>query len=169
MDLRPIRSSPTSPEVEAVASVLGELPVPEGLMVVTVKPDFEVRTLDARAILPRDVPLADAVRNLGAMAGLVKALMTGDLDLLARSLEDRLATPYRKRLIPGFDAVIEAAVQAGALGAGISGSGPALFALCAHRDVALDVADAMVEAFEKSGSKARAFVCGVDRQGAHVQ
>lgn len=145
------------------------LPVPPDLVVVTVKPDFEVRTADARAILPREVPMGDAVRNLGAMAALVKAFMSGDLDLLARAFEDRLATPYRKRLIPGFDAVIEAAAQAGALGTGISGSGPALFALCPHRDVALDVADAMVEAFERSGSGARAYVCGVDRQGAQIQ
>jgi homoserine kinase len=102
------------------------------------------------------------------MAALVKALLTGDLILLGKALDDRLATPYRKRLIPGYDAVIEAALTSGAIGAGISGSGPTLFALCAERDDALDVADAMVEAFERSGSKARALVCAVDRIGAQI-
>jgi len=144
------------------------LNVPDGLMVVCVKPAFEVKTADARAALPKDVPLSDAVRNLGAMAALVKAMLTSDLVLLGRALEDRLATPYRKRLIPGYDAVVEAALKAGAIGAGISGSGPALFALCGDRDDALDVADAMVEAFEHSGSKARALVCAIDRVGAQI-
>lgn len=159
-----------------VACIAGEgervdvvtLDVPRDLMVVAVKPEFEVRTADARAVLPREVPMGDAVRNLGAMAALVKAMLTGDLVLLGRALEDRLATPYRKRLIPGYDAVVEAAMSSGAIGAGISGSGPTLFALCGDRDDALDVADAMVEAFERSGSKARALVCAVDREGAQV-
>lgn len=144
------------------------LPVPRGLMVVCVKPDFEVRTADARAVLPQAVPMRDAVKNLGAMAGLVKALASGDLELLGKCLDDRLATPYRKRLIPGFDDVMEAAAAAGALGAGISGSGPALFALCAGRDDALTVADAMVEAFERRQIKSRAIVSAIDRDGAQI-
>ena len=144
------------------------LPVPRGLMVVCVKPDFEVRTADARAVLPKEVPMGDAVRNLGAMAGLVKALASGDLELLGKCLGDRLATPYRKRLIPGFDDAMEAAMAAGALGAGISGSGPAMFALCAGRDDALTVADAMVEAFERRQIGARAIVSAIDRHGAQI-
>jgi len=144
------------------------LPAPRGLQVVAVKPALEIRTADARAALPREVPLHDAVRNLGAMAGLVKALMSGDLALLGRCLEDRLATPYRKKLIPGYDEAVEAAMKARAIGAGISGSGPTLFALCAERDDALAVADAMVEAFELKGIAARAIVSGVDRYGAQI-
>jgi len=144
------------------------LPVPRGLTVVCVKPDFEVKTADARAVLPREVPMADAVRNLGMMAGLVKALTSGDFELLGRCLDDRLATPYRKRLIPGYEDAVEAALKANALGAGISGSGPALFALCADRDDALTVADAMVDAFERRHMGARAIVSAVDRDGAQL-
>ncbi|MBL8784078.1 MAG: homoserine kinase [Deltaproteobacteria bacterium] len=144
------------------------LPVPRGLMVVAVKPDFEVKTADARAVLPKEVPMKDAVRNLGAMAGLVKALATSDFQLLGRCLEDRLATPYRKRLIPGYDDAVEAALAAHAIGAGISGSGPAMFALCGDRDDALAVADAMVEAFERRQIKARAIVSAIDLDGAQV-
>jgi homoserine kinase len=144
------------------------LPVPRGLMVVCVKPDFEVRTADARAVLPKEVPLGDAVRNLGMMAGLVKALASGDLELLGKCLDDRLATPYRKRLIPGYEEAVQAAREANALGAGISGSGPAMFALCGDRDDALTVADAMLEAFERRQIKARAIVSAVDRDGASL-
>jgi len=144
------------------------LPVPRALMVVCVKPDFEVRTADARAVLPKDVPMGDAVKNLGMMAGLVKALASGDLALLGRCLDDRLATPYRKRLIPGYEDAVEAAAKAGALGSGISGSGPAMFALCGDRDDALAVADAMVEAFERRQIGARAIVSAVDRDGAQL-
>jgi len=144
------------------------LPAPRGLQVVAVTPAMEIRTADARAALPRQVPLHDAVRNLGAMAGLVKALMSGDLELLGRCLDDRLATPHRKKLIPGYDEAVEAAMKARAIGAGISGSGPTLFALCRERDDALAVADAMVEAFELKGIAARAIVSAVDRYGAQI-
>jgi homoserine kinase len=144
------------------------LPVPSGLMIVCVKPDFEVRTAEARKVLPELVPMTDAVRNLGRMAGFVRALASGDLKLLGRCVEDRLATPYRKRLIPGYDDAVEAAEKAHALGVGISGSGPAMFALCGDRDDALAVASAMVEAFEKREIKARAIVSAVDRHGAQL-
>ena len=144
------------------------LPVPRGLMVVCVKPDFEVRTADARAVLPKEIPIADAVRNLGMMAGLVKALASGDLELLGKCLDDRIATPYRKRLIPGYDEAVAAAMKCHALGAGISGSGPAMFALCGDRDDALAVADAMVEAFERRSIGARAIVSAIDRDGAQL-
>lgn len=144
------------------------LPVPRGLMVVCVKPDFEVRTADARAVLPKEIPIGDAVRNLGMMAGLVKALASGDLELLGKCLDDRIATPYRKRLIPGYDDAVAAAMKYNALGAGISGSGPAMFALCSDRDDALAVADAMVEAFERRSIGARAIVSAIDRDGAQL-
>lgn len=144
------------------------LPAPAGLVVAVVKPAYALPTEKARAVLPKDVPMADAVRNIGAVAGLVKALMSNDLNLLGRCLEDRLATPYRKVLIPGYDAVVAAALEAGALGAGISGAGPAIFALCAGRDVAMAVADRMVDAFEDAGFESGAVVSGVNTRGAEI-
>jgi len=144
------------------------LAFPDGLVLAVAKPDFDVRTADARAALPATVPLADAVRNVGWTAGLVTALAQGDMDLLALCLRDRLATPYRKALVPGFDEVVAAAVAAGAVGAGLAGSGPTIFALTDDRDAALAAADAMVEAFAKAGSRALAFVSPVDRYGAQV-
>jgi len=144
------------------------LPVPDGLMVVTVKPDFDVRTADARAALPKAVPLADAVHNVAAVAGLVMGLSRGDMGLVARSLDDRLATPYRKGLIRGYDEVVAAAREAGAVGAGISGSGPTVFALSDDREAAREIALAMVDAFAAVGVEASAVLSAVDVDGAQV-
>jgi homoserine kinase len=144
------------------------LPAPTDLFVAVVKPAYALPTEKARAALPQQVPLGDAVRNIGAVAGLVKALMSNDLNLLGRCLDDRLATPYRKPLIPGYDAVVAAAREAGALGSGISGAGPAIFALCAGRDAAMAAADAMVDAFEAAGFESGAIVSGVNARGAEI-
>jgi homoserine kinase len=144
------------------------LPAPADLVVAVVKPAISLSTAASRAVLPPAVPMADAVANLGAVAGFVKALMTDDLHLLGRCLEDRLVTPWRKSLIPGFDAVREAAARAGALGAGIAGAGPAVFALCEGREVAHDAAAAMVEAFWRAGHEAHAIVSAVNPRGAEL-
>lgn len=145
------------------------LSLPAGLHVACVKPEIEVRTADARAAMPKALPVADVVRTLASMAGLVTALARGDLGLLGRCLDDRVATPYRKGLIPGYDAVMAALVAAGAVGGGISGSGPTLFALAADRAVAERAAAAMVEAFGTVGLGAMALVSAVDPGGARVE
>ena len=132
------------------------------------KPAFSLSTAESRAVLPASVPLRDAVANMGAVAGLVKAILTSDLTLLARCLEDRLVTPVRKRLIPGYDAVVEAARAAGAVGAGIAGAGPSIFALCEGRDSAIEVASQMVEAFVAAGLEAQAVVSAVNPRGVEL-
>ncbi len=153
-------------EGEAI-EVVG-LPIPEGLAVALAKPDVTVRTADARAALPEVVPIADVVANLASMAGLVAALATGDLPLLGRCLNDRVATPYRKGLIPGYDAAVAAALGAGALGAGISGSGPTVFALCAGVPLAQSVADALRGAFEAQGLACETHAGPIDPGGARL-
>jgi homoserine kinase len=145
------------------------LPVPDGLWVACVKPDVTVRTADARAVLPAMVPLADAAHQLAVIAAFVAALGRGDLALLGRCLEDRLVTPHRRRFIPGFDAVCAAATGAGALGAGISGSGPTVFALADGRGAAEAAAVAMVAAFWAEGRRAVHTVSPVDRGGARLE
>ncbi|MGM0577437.1 MAG: homoserine kinase [Myxococcota bacterium] len=149
--------------VEVVA-----LPLPEGLHVACVKPDVEVRTADARAAMPDAVPIPDVVANLAAMAGLVTALSRGDLDLLGRCLVDRVATPYRKRFIPRFDEALAAARRAGALGGGISGSGPTIFALAPDRSRAEAAADALEDTFRAEGLDTLRVVGAVDPGGARV-
>jgi len=143
--------------------------MPDGLWIAAVKPDVEVRTADARAVLPTHVPMADVVSNLGAMASLVAGLATGELSQVGRALTDRIATPYRRALIPGYERVVTAACGAGALGAGISGSGPTVFALVSGADLALKVADTMVQTFESVGHQAMKVVGAVDPVGARLE
>ena len=96
------------------------------LFVTVLHPQIEVKTAEARAILPKMVSLKSAVRNWSNLGSLVAALAKGDYNLLARSLEDAIVEPVRKSLIPCFDELKKASIDAGALGGGISGSGPSV-------------------------------------------
>jgi homoserine kinase len=127
------------------------LPVPEGLRVVVVTPAFDLPTRVARAALPERVPLAALVRNSANLAALVAACHSGDLALLRRALVDEVVAPVRAALIPGCDAVMSAALEAGALGSSISGAGPSVFALCHSARAAEDAAEAMRAAFREAG------------------
>jgi homoserine kinase len=145
---------------------LVRLPVPEGLVVAVVTPRMELSTRTARAALPRDVPLSALVRNTASLGGLVSACYSGDLALLGRSMADAVATPARAPLIPGCERVIEAALDAGALGSSISGAGPSIFALCRSPRSAGEVAAAMVGAFSEAGLAAESVVSAADCPGA---
>src|ERR671928_1113545 len=104
------------------------IPAPD-FFVTVVHPQIEVRTSDARQILRKEVLLKDAIKQWGNIAGLVAGLMKNDFDLVGRSLEDVIIEPVRSILIPGFDRVKKRCKEAGALGGGISGSGPSIFML----------------------------------------
>ncbi|CAM1347656.1 homoserine kinase [Tenacibaculum crassostreae] len=107
-----------------------KIPVPADLRVVAIHPQVEVKTKDAREVLPKEVPLKDAVTQWANVGGLISGLHTNDYQLISDSLIDIIVEPARKTLIPHFDLVKKEALKAGALGAGISGSGPTIFALC---------------------------------------
>lgn len=128
------------------------LEVPEELHSVHVHPHMEVETAGARRVLGGSVSLEDGVAQWGNTAALVAALFREDWDLLGRSVVDRVAEPLRAPAVPGFHAVKEAALNAGALAASFSGSGPSLFALCRGRDRALAVGEAMVRSFLEAAS-----------------
>ncbi len=142
------------------------LPVPEGLLVVTATPAFELPTAKAREALPSEVPLSGMVRNSANLAALVSACYSGDLGLLGRCLFDDVVAPARAALIPGGAAAIAAASTAGALGASISGAGPTVFALCHSRVTATRVAEGMVAAFEAAGLDATPSISPADCPGA---
>lgn len=142
------------------------LPVPDGLVVAVATPKMELSTRAARAALPKDIPLGSLVRNTAHVAAFVSACYSGDLALLGRSMTDAVATPARTPLIPGCADVIEAALDAGALGSSISGAGPSIFALCRSQRSAAEVAAAMVAAFSKNGLVAHAVVSPADCPGA---
>jgi homoserine kinase len=144
------------------------LPVPAGLRVVVSHPGQRLRTAEGRAVLPREVPRDLAVFQAAQVAGMVLALATGDLDLLRRSLDDRIAEPARAPLLPGFVAAKQAALAAGALGCSISGSGPTAFAFAADDAAGRRIADAMIAAYLGEGVTATARVTEVSRTGAVV-
>jgi len=145
------------------------LPVPDGLTAVVVHPDLEIETARARELLGHTVPLGDAIRQWANLGTLVDALHRTDFDQLARSLEDTIAEPRRAPLIPGLAAIKRAAVDAGALGCSLSGSGPSLFALCRDASTAARVADAMTGAVRQHiGGTPRTYVSPIAPRGARV-
>lgn len=145
-----------------------KLDFPKGLHCAVVHPQIEVRTEDARRILKDKISLRDAVTQWGNVAGLITGLFKGDYDLIGRSLQDVIIEPVRSVLIPGFDAVKKAAMNAGALGCTISGSGPSMFALCSSRVTAERVAVQMSETFSDNGIENEFFFCRVSEHGPRI-
>lgn len=144
------------------------LPVPEALRVVLVHPAMQLRTRDARAVLPDMVSRQVAIEQVGNVAAMVAGALLGDLALLGRGLDDQIAEPARATLLPGFLAAKAAALGAGALGCSISGAGPTTFALVDRVDTGETVAAAMVAAYAAAGLPATAKVAEIDREGARA-
>ena len=144
------------------------IPAPKNLFVSILHPQIEVKTIYARKILKRSVLLKDAVTQWGNIAGLISGLFKEDYELIGRSLQDIIVEPIRSILIPLFPEVKKAAVNAGALGSGISGSGPSMFALSEGKETALAVAEAMKQVYADSGIEYEIHVSGINAQGAKV-
>ena len=144
------------------------LPSPT-LFVTIVHPQIEVRTADARSILKQNVQLKDAIKQWGNIAGLVAGLMKGDYDLIGRSLEDVIIEPVRSILIPGFDELKKACKAAGALGGGISGSGPSIFFLSKERDTALAVEQEMKKLYEGLALAHHTYVTTINQKGVEIE
>lgn len=144
------------------------LPVPEDLFCALLHPHVAVPTGEARALLGASVPLAAAIRQWGNAAALVAGLLRDDDELIASALEDAVAEPLRSARVPGFAAMRRAALDAGALGCGLSGSGPTLFALCRGERAAERIAGAMAEALAPSGVEGDAHVTRVGARGARL-
>ena len=140
---------------------------PAGLRAVLVIPEREVATAQARAVLPDVVPRRDAVLNVGRTALLVAAFATGELALLRSAMRDCLHEPYRAALIPGMPEALEAAREAGALGAALSGAGSTLLALATERFEAIGAA--MRAALTARGLESRVLILSPDTAGATVE
>lgn len=138
---------------------------PSDLYAAIVHPHIEVETRDARSILRKEIKLKDAITQWGNVAGLVTGLLTDDYGLIGRSMTDVIVEPLRAILIPGFYGVKDAALNAGALGSGISGSGPSIFSVCKGLDTANKAGLAMVDAFKKIGIESDLFVSKVNQKG----
>lgn len=148
---------------------LTPIPTPCDMAVAVVHPHKKVETAGARALLGASVALDDAVRQWAHTAGLVAGLHQEDWELIGRCLVDAVAEPRRARLAPWLEAVKASAMEAGAAGAGFSGSGPSVFALCRGRATAEQAAKAMTDALRRTaGLSATVFLSGVASQGARA-
>ncbi len=146
-----------------------QIPVPENLWCTVVHPHIEVRTEDARAILRREVTLASVIPQWGNTAGLIAGLYMKDYDLIGRSLTDHVVEPVRSLLIPGFYDVKKAAMDTGALGASISGSGPSVFALSTGEDTARAIAENMRSVWQDRYALASdMFVSRINTEGPRI-
>jgi homoserine kinase len=143
------------------------IPAPE-LYVTIVHPQIEVRTADARQILRKEVLLKDAIKQWGNIAGLVAGFMKNDYELIGNSLEDVIIEPVRSILIPGFDDVKKMCKEAGALGGGISGSGPSLFMLSKTKTTAVAVENVMKGIYDKIGLAYHTYVTTINQQGVKI-
>jgi homoserine kinase len=144
------------------------LPTPKGLYATIIHPQIEVKTADAREILKTTVSLKKAIKQWGNVGGLISGLYTEDYDLIGRSLEDFIIEPIRSILIPAFDNVKQQSINSGALGCGISGSGPSIFALSKSKNTALKVANGMKSVYENIDIDFEIHVSKINKEGIKI-
>jgi homoserine kinase len=138
------------------------------LFVTVVHPQIEVKTSDARQILRKEVQLKNAIKQWGNIAGVVTGFLKNDYDLIGRSLEDVIIEPVRSMLIPGFDEVKKNSKEAGALGGGISGSGPSIFMLSKEKNTAEQVERLMKDVYDRVGVDYKTYVTTINSGGCRV-
>ena len=142
-----------------------KIPTPAEMYCTIIHPHVEVQTKDARDILRKNIPMTSAIIQWGNVGGLIAGLMMSDYGLIGRSMQDVIVEPVRAILIPGFNEVKNAALNAGAIGCGISGSGPSLFALSESESVAVYVGEKMKEKFNNIKIGSEVYVSKINNSG----
>jgi homoserine kinase len=155
-----------SPEVLLPGII--RLPTPEGVSAVLMHPDLQVNTAQARRALPKSISIKLWLDQQGLLAGFIYACVSGDIELIGRSLRDVVIEPHRKGNVPCFDDAVAAAYKAGALGCTLSGSGPSIFALCKDND-ARNIASVMEQACRVQGIGCQSWVSPMNAPGAHIE
>lgn len=145
-----------------------QIPTPNNLYATIIHPQIEIKTSEARAILPKDVSLQDAITQWSNFGSLVHGLHTNDYDLIRRSLHDAIIEPHRSKLIPHYNKVKNEALKAGALGTGISGSGPSIFSLSYGIEQAVNVKDAIENTYSKTNINFEVFVSKINSEGIKI-
>lgn len=145
-----------------------EIPTPNDLYATIVHPQIEIKTSESRALLPKEVPLSDAITQWANLGSLVHALHTNDYELIGNSLNDVIVEPYRSQLIPYFNEVKQAALKANALGVGISGSGPSIFTLCKGSETANKIKQAIQDVYSKTGIDFEIHVTKINTDGVKI-
>ncbi len=141
---------------------------PSDLYCTIIYPDIEIKTSEARAILPDTVPLKNMISQTGNIAALIYGLSTSDYKLISRSLNDSVIEPVRSKLITGYNEIKKAAIDAGALGSSISGSGPSLFALSNSEDIANKIADETKAVVNNLGIGSVTYVSKINEVGPKI-
>lgn len=145
-----------------------QIPTPYELYATIIHPQIEIKTSEARAILPTEIPLQQAIAQWANLGSLVHALHTNDYDLISRSLHDVVIEPYRSQLIPHFKEVKKAALDAGSLGCGISGSGPSIFNLSKGLETAKNVEVAIKNSYKNAAIEFDTYVCKINTRGMKI-
>lgn len=145
-----------------------EIPTPFNLYATIIHPQVVIKTAEARAILPKTIPLQDAISQWANVGSLIHGLHIGDYNLISDSLKDVIIEPYRSKLIPHFNAVKTETLKAGALGSGISGSGPSIFALSEGFENAKKVEDAMKKIYSNTGIEFKTYISKINAEGIKI-
>ncbi|MDR2437173.1 MAG: homoserine kinase [Endomicrobium sp.] len=143
-----------------------QLPIPK-LKVVVCVPAFELRTKRSRQILPKHIDLQDVVFNTSRVALLTAAFCCSDFELLKAGMQDKIHQPYREKMVPAMNEVLDAALSCGAYGACLSGSGPTLAAFCNAKS-ALNVQKSMLKRWKKDSVHAKAYILDIDAKGTMI-
>ena len=138
------------------------------IYVTVIHPQIEIKTSEARRILPAEVPLKDAIRQWSNVGALVSGLAKKDYRLISRALEDFIVEPVRKSLIPKFDQIKNESLRLGALGGGISGSGPSIFMLSETLETAQKVENAMREIYRETTIDFNTYKSEINAEGVKV-
>lgn len=145
-----------------------QIPTPSQLFATVIHPQIEIKTSDSRAILPQNIPLKDAIIQWANVGSLIHALHTDNYELIGRSLNDVVVEPHRSQLIPYFKNVKKTALAHGALGCGISGSGPSIFMLNKGQENALAVEKAIANIYAKTGIKFHTYISKINTEGIKI-
>lgn len=145
-----------------------KIKAPKNLFCTIIHPQIEIKTSEARKMLPKNISLKKAVTQWGNVGGLIAGLMTEDIALIGRAVHDEVAEPKRAALIPGFENIKMSAMNAGAVACSISGSGPAIFAFSGNKKTAEEIAKAMTKAVSTQGLKSKVYVSKINSSGPRV-
>ena len=146
--------------------IASQIPVGMDLHITIALPDFYLPTKQARAALPRKISMKNAIHNISHTVLVTEAFRTGNLNLLGDAMTDTMHQPYRLKLIPGAQSVMDAAREAGASAVALSGAGPSVIAFSSKADAG--IGESMKRAFEKAGLQTRIFTLGVSGRGAEI-
>jgi homoserine kinase len=144
------------------------IPFPDDLWCAVIHPDLEIRTVESRKLIPRDLPLETALKQCGNLAGLVAGLITGDYPLIGRSVNDVIAEPHRTQQITDYAQLKASALDAGSMGTGISGSGPSVFSLCRGEEMATAIGQVKQKHFEDRDVRSRLYISRISPDGCKL-